>query len=198
MARITFQSEKSNQSASISEWEVRKLIPLKMGIAWSGLEHIVWGSKKNQLINYLLPKDHYVLNSDDREDSAGAFFKVTNGSIRLNKRKIHINSLMSNTAYVLGSDPIKLFVRISDCLFPYIRKENFNWITEIINIGLQAGVYKRDNGWEDVIQLLENSQEVVTYTSGFGYFPNPDFIGMDEDEWNNATWKNKWIIGMRY
>ena len=76
---------------------------------------------------------------------------------------IDIFNLALNTAMVIGSPPIKLAARISgQCeVHCFVQNGNRQWISNIICQGLRTGIFRRDVGWNNVLDLLDESGDIV-------------------------------------
>lgn len=116
--------------------------------------------------------------------------------------KIDNFQLKLNTAYLLGSNAVKLAARIDgQCeIHCWVKGENRIWLSEIIKSGLNAGIYQPDKGWEDVIDLLTSEQDnpVVLSYSVCDQFPNSKVSEWDDSddafyELDSAT---RWELGM--
>ena len=94
-----------------------------------------------------------------------------------------------NTALTMGNDAIKLAARLhGQCeLHAYVENENRGWLTGIIHQGLKSGIYRQNQGWMDVLDLLADplvSGPFVTSYSVCRQFPNSGVIeawGTDEE-----------------
>ena len=64
-----------------------------------------------------------------------------------------------NTALAYGSDPIKLMAYIhGQCeIHLWVAGKNRAWMANIIEKGLQEKIYRKDMGWEGVVELLKLS-----------------------------------------
>lgn len=89
-----------------------------------------------------------------------------------------------NTALVIGNDALRLASRISgQCeLHLYVKPENFEWLSSIINYGLLIGLYRPNAGWESAIDLLKQtrSEPIVMSYSVSDSYPNPHISNWDE------------------
>jgi len=100
--------------------------------------------------------------------------------------------LQLNTAISMGSDPIKLAAYIhGTCeVFGYFEQKDFGWVIATINQGLTSGIYRYNQGWEDVISLLEsNPSEVVMSYSVTDSFPNAYLVGADDFISDSELWE---------
>lgn len=125
--------------------------------------------------------------------------------------KVNLFGAQLNTAYLLGSDPVKLMARLhGQCeLHCYVEAENRRWLAEIIKRGLKTGIYRLDQGWESVISLLENgcNSPAVTSYSVCDQFPNRFAANfnppLDEDgeenwdAWYDLTLESQWDLSMQ-
>lgn len=85
-------------------------------------------------------------------------------------------ALALNTALVIGNDPLKLMARLhGQCeIHAHIHPSNRHWVALIIERGLEVGLYRQGQGWEDVRTFLDSSdtEPVVTSYSVTDGFPN--------------------------
>lgn len=95
-----------------------------------------------------------------------------------------------NTTLRIGSDPIKLAARIhGQCeVHCWVDGKNRDWLAGIIEQGRQIGFYRRDSGWESVVELLRkrSDEPVVLSYSVCSQFPNANQIERPEnadDDW---------------
>lgn len=70
-------------------------------------------------------------------------------------------ALAANTALVLGSDAVKMAARIhAQCeIHGYFEGKNRKWAADIVRKGRQAGIFRANMGWEEVIDLLEKGDK---------------------------------------
>jgi len=132
----------------------------------------------------------------------------------INGRDVSVFTAALNTAYVLGSDPMKLLARLhGQCeLHCYVEGANRAWLADIIERGRTVGIMRKDSGWESVVTLLRsrNDSPVVTSYSVCEQFPNSGIASWqapeDEDgELNYDAWydlpdEDRWslaIAGLR-
>lgn len=162
-----------------------------------------------------LPGSDYVWDFGDRYHqlkSLETFLSVGSG------RKIVVEGyghslfgVMLNTAYCMGSGPVKLMARIhGQCeVHGYIRGESRSWVANIIALGRGYGIYREQEGWEEVMDMLRSNstRTVVTSYSVCDIFPCPYELqsnqGLEEDEREHyAEWfyslpkEEQWQIGL--
>lgn len=103
-----------------------------------------------------------------------------------------------DTAILVGTDPIKLAARLDgQCeIHCYCEAENREWLAQIIESGLNASIYRREQGWESVIELLRNgcNSPVVTSYSICDAFPGCTID--DIEEWESLTDEEQWELSM--
>lgn len=100
-------------------------------------------------------------------------------------------SLALNTACVAGSDAVKLAARLhGQCeLHAWVDGPNRAWLADVMQHGRDAGVFRDDAGWEEVITLLRSRDDepAVTSYSVCSSFPNRTIAGWEPppmpDEW---------------
>ena len=116
--------------------------------------------------------------------------------------KIPIWLLWLNTACLIGNDAIKLAARIygqCEC-HCWVRGENKKWLAAIIEKALATHLYRRNSGWEDVVELLnqENDSPVVLSYSVCDSFPNATVAGWG-DKWEKFEQledSEKWLLAV--
>lgn len=125
-----------------------------------------------------------------------------------------------NTAMLVGSPAVQLAARLhgQSEIHAYIEGPNRSMIADIMEEGLDAGIFRRklreyDQGWSAVIELLRNNdtEPVVTSYSVCDSFPNYGVAnfelpmikpeGCDEEEEDYSAWEDlpheeKWELGM--
>jgi len=162
--------------------------------------------RRRAVLAKALGKDHYVnaslkwtdenhatLNPSDKyyEDRLKTLFSVGNANLF---GQIDTFGLLLNTANVMGNDAIKLAARIhGQCeVYCWVKGENRNWLAGIIETGLSSGIYRQQQGWEDVQALLkeDDSTSVVLSYSVCDSFPNSAIAGFvpTKDENGDDSW----------
>lgn len=96
--------------------------------------------------------------------------------LQIGDKTISGMSLLANTSLRLGSDAVKLLVRLHmSCeVHTWVDGPNRLWLAEIVEAGRKSGVLRSDMGWEKVVELLckRDDQPVVTSYSVSDGFPN--------------------------
>lgn len=171
MSRIIFETK--DKSA-----EVRGSERFYMAYVTSKLTEVFLDIDVNRdLIRKALPANHYLQYGDPAskfwaEDARNA---LSSGNLPLivNGESINAWHLVLNTATAVGSDAMKLAVRIhAQCeIHAYAKGENRAWLAGIIEEGL-GEIFREDSGWESVITLLREDDDepvVMSYsvTDGF-------------------------------
>lgn len=130
-----------------------------------------------ELIRKSLPANHYLQFGDPAskfwaEDARNA---LSSGNLPLvvDGKTIDAWHLVLNSATAVGSDAVKLAVRIhAQCeIHAYVKGENRSWAANIIEEGL-GEIFREESGWESVINLLREADDepvVMSYsvTDGF-------------------------------
>jgi hypothetical protein len=118
-----------------------------------------------------------------------------------------------NTAWVMGSDPVKLMARLhGQCeIHAYVEGPNRAWLADIIERGREVGIMRAEMGWESVIELLRARDDgpVVTSYSVCDQFPNRHVAALPEavdpadpdgDRWYDLPAAARWasaVEGLR-
>lgn len=152
----------------------------------------------------ILPVDSYVAVSDDRnfEHNFRLWFSVGGDEkiFAMGGKNIDTFGIALNTAYAVGSDPIKLAARIhGQCeLHCYVEGSNRAWMSGIIKDGLKHKIYRAGEGWEEVITLLEKASDspVVLSFSGGDSFPNQSVADYHNDDWYDLPESQRWEMAM--
>jgi hypothetical protein len=112
--------------------------------------------------------------------------------LRWADRGFDAGTLVRNSAIRQGGDQIKLAVRIqSQCeIHAWVDGLNRAWLAGIIRAGIERGLYREDQGWPEVIELLlaRDDEPVVTSSSFCDQFPNPDAAA-----WQQPAMPDGWI-----
>jgi len=118
--------------------------------------------------------------------------------------RIPLFGLILNTAYVVGGDSIKLAARIhGQCeVHGWVDGPNRNWLAGIIESAVMHGVYRQEQGWDSVINLLKSRSDapVVMSYSVCDSFPNCGAAGIDYEQWDLMSEQEQWdaaIQGLR-
>lgn len=122
--------------------------------------------------------------------------------------------LALNTVLAVGSDPLCLFAKFhAQCeIHAWVEGANRTWMADLIQQGLDSGLYRQGVGWDAVLKLLRASVEgpVVTSYSVTESFPNAyvaewvaptnDDGEPDDDAWYDLPDGEQWdlaIAGLR-
>jgi hypothetical protein len=141
--------------------------------------------------------------------------------LRLGDISFHASAVASNTALAVGSDPIALAAKIHGyCeIHGFIEGEHREWFANIIDEGLDVGVYRRgldyekregeskwiSQGWEAVQALLRkrNDEPVVMSYSVCDQFPNSYVAEWeapeddpDAESWYDLPADEQWNLGL--
>lgn len=101
-------------------------------------------------------------------------------------------AVVLNTAWALGSDAVRLMVRIhGQCeIHGHVLPDDAGFVADIIDTGLASGLYRVDMGWDDVAALLRAAQKereaVVMSFSVTDSFPGWDEKKDEQMEWDAA------------
>lgn len=156
----------------------------------------------------LLPTDHWVVRSSNFafRESCNLFMgeQSAKDGFVYNNQVLPMFNLALNTALFSGSDSVKLLARIhAQCeIHCYVTGENRQWIANIIKTGRLYNIMRAEQGWEDVVALLErrNNEPVVLSYSVCEEFPNMGHVPEDHpwqentDAFYNADEKEKWEV----
>ena len=205
MSRIYFHSVEGDAEVHGSERAHFGVFCSELTSALLGKHAEEYGSKS--ILRNLFPENHWVNRSDNFKE---AVLLALGGdqAIQLNSKKLESFVLQLNTALSMGSDYVKLAARIhGQCeIHAYVEGKNRAWLAEIIKQGRQSGFYRDQQGWEEVIALLEKSDSpVVTSYSVCERFPNGHvanyeypFVDGEEDwdAWHDLPYEKQWELGI--
>lgn len=119
-----------------------------------------------------------------------------------------------NTALAIGDDPVKLMARLhGQCeIHCWVEGSNRAWLAGIMQRGRASGLYRADQGWEAVIDLLlsRNDSPVVcsysvcegfphallAYEAGLWQATEDEDGELNWDAWYDLPQTEKWRLGM--
>jgi hypothetical protein len=104
--------------------------------------------------------------------------------------------LSMNSIY--GSDVMKLIGQMSAQMeiYAHVRRENFQWFTDLIKKGLEQQILREGMGWNDVIQICDLTDVdlmVMSYSVCEG-FPNAGLVGLDPDVFYDLLPNEQWDL----
>ena len=206
MSTIYFHSEKE-------ETEIRGTERAYMGKVISDIGLIPLLSMcegGNPPIMKYIPEKCYLTDSSchgnmDFKSMFKTWFRVSDDGLMVNSSKHSCFGISLNTALVLGSDPIKLYVRIhGQCeVHCYVEGTNRAWLASIIQDGLDSAIYRKNSGWESTIEMLESDDQnpVVMSFSVCDSFPNRHVAeyedDVDGDTWYDRDTSEQWALAMK-
>lgn len=212
MSRIYFHSEDGTAKLRGSERAHMGILCSELFLAAIGR---IWDSPDNpSWLRRYIPPGHYTLVMPDFERAVDTWLRVSDGNLIVNGNRMSIFTLALNTAHVMGNDAIKLSARLhGQCeIHCYVEGENRAWLASIINAGRKQNIFRANEGWEEVCELLlaSNEKPVVASYSVTEQFPNAGLVverGLwklteeeeesgDWDRWYELPDKEKWRLGM--
>lgn len=212
MSRIYFHTIDDCDDATVRGSERAHFGIICSDIAWSVVRNLAdeWSDRPSILRN-AFPVGHYALTSGKFSESAALHFRVGNEPLILAGEKINMFPLILNTAYFMGSDPVRLGARLhGQCeLHAYVEGKNRKWLANIIRQGRKFKFLRDDMGWESVIELLERGDDspIVTSYSVCEQFPNShvadydhpelDDGELDYDAWYDLPHDEQWELAIR-
>jgi hypothetical protein len=129
-------------------------------------------------------------------------------------RRVARSTVALNTALAIGNDPVKLMARLhGQCeIHCWVEGPHRAWLAGIMQHGRASGLYRADQGWEAVIDLLlsRDDSPVVCSYSVTEQFPDKGLVadaglwepGADEygeedwDAWYDLPTAEQWRLGM--
>lgn len=138
----------------------------------------------------LFPPGHYMRDIADEyrfEQSAKSALSAGWKPLVLpSGKKVDLFTLALNTALVMGGDTVKLFARLhGQCeIHCWIEgRKDKQFIADLIKKGREQGLMRENEGWEDVVALLEKPDDsaVVCSYSVCEQFPNWGMLPDDHD-----------------
>lgn len=111
-------------------------------------------------------------------------YLCTMNPLIVDSKTINTFSVALNTACVIGNDAMRLLARLhGQCeIHCYVKGPNRLWLASLMRNGRTSGLYREDQGWESVIELLESRDDetVVCSYSVTNLFPNRELISEGE------------------
>ena len=131
----------------------------------------------------LLPEDCFALQSPVFSQGMRTYVAGFDAEFVIDGNGIEAWIVSLNTAWVIGSDPVRLFARLhGQCeIHCWVDGPNREWLAGIIHEGLNTQIYQKDHGWESVIELLESRDDgpVVCSYSVCDSFPSIGLLPKD-------------------
>jgi hypothetical protein len=140
----------------------------------------------------------------------------------------HHCEVVANTAILLGSDELRLLVRLANQsdIHCFVEGPDRAWMADLLVRACEAGMLRRgfskrwadSGGWDAVVELLraDDREPVVCHYSGTDSFPNPDATTWQPSEdvncgedgcedgcvhregWYELTHAQQWEMGLEY
>lgn len=149
-------------------------------------------------------EDQYFKNYEENafKESLFSAINTNSGGLVFKKDGYTVSSfaLRMNTAFRMGSDPLKLMARIhAQCeINTYVKPENFEWLSGIVKEGLETGLYRKGYGWEDLIELLSCAESaIVTSFSVAEEFPNRTITNLTEEDWDKLNYSEQFNVAFK-
>jgi hypothetical protein len=189
MSCIYFHTEDSE--ARVSGCERASMGLTLADIAWSFLaSHAQEYGDRESILRAVLNDSYVSRGSGPRfKEMLATAFRISMGSdgprfliegVTTDPFIVHLN-----TGFRIGADPLRLFARLhGQCeIHTWVDGPNRNWLAGIIEEGRKSGLYRKDMGWESVIELLRSSDAgpVVTSYSVCEQFPNSGIADWEDD-----------------
>lgn len=215
MSRIYFHSDYRTAELRGSERAHMGILCSRLLIASLGS---LYDSRENpSWIRRFLPPDYYGFNEEFSrfESTLETWIRVSDGDFIVEGKKVSVFSTGLNTAYKMGNDAIKLCARLhGQCeIHCYVEGQNRAWLANMMEVGRQQNIFRANQGWEGVIELLRatDSRPIVTSYSVCESFPNADVVvdgGLwtvpdDEDgeenwdAWYDMPTEEQWRLGLQ-
>lgn len=176
MSRIYFRTE--DGVAEVRGSERAHMGVLCNNLMAAGIGPVFDLSSQPHWMRKLLPADSYIakLRYGDHlyESSLQVYLNVT-GDLEIEGKHIDAWSIALNTALAIGNEPLKLCARLhGQCeIHAWVDGKNRAWLADVIESGRQRNLFRREQGWTGVVDLLRRSDkgEVVTSYSVTEDFP---------------------------
>lgn len=140
----------------------------------------------------LLREDSWIRKSMDFEDSLRLGLRSMDDVFVVDGEEIEVWLVSLNTAWVLGGDPLRLLARLhGQCeIHCWVDGPNRQWLASIMRDGRECELYRPNEGWESVIELLESRDDgpvVCSYSvcesfPGYGSLPDDHPLRLRDDD----------------
>ncbi|HEY7822652.1 MAG TPA: hypothetical protein VIG24_07470 [Acidimicrobiia bacterium] len=180
MSAVTFHAPSGHATLAGSEraWANHIVNSMTLGIL------DLKGPRRQETLTKLLPQDCYLREIQFRSpnDWAQAFSTwwatdFGDSPLAVDGEQWDTWTISLNTAVLAGSDPVEWLARLhATCeIHGYVEGEDREWLSEIIEHGLNSRILRRDQGWEWVRNLLDmtDDEPVVMSYSVTDSFPDP-------------------------
>lgn len=220
MSRIYFHSEHGDSEVYGPERYYMGGICGDLFVLSLGLEHDHDAPEHPSPLRRILNPKHYAasLNYTGRQ-----FAQTLSTALRVGMdgpilivdgKAVDTFSAALNTAYVMGSDAVKLAARLhGQCeLHAYVEGPNRAWLAGIIERGRETDLLRPEMKWEEVAAFLRSRDDcpVVTSYSVCEQFPNHQIAGWvaplaryedgeeyaDTDAWYDLPKAERWRMAM--
>lgn len=181
MSSINFRSKSASARVSGAERAAAGVITQNLMMAV--LDMVIDQHQPEKSILFkALPSDCYAVDRPKLMRDWWRMSSMMGYNIVIDGKEIDMFSVSLNTAFAIGSDPIKLLARLhGQCeIHCYVEDASKLWLSNIIRDGLSKKIMRPEMGWEGVISLLESSDGlIVTDFSVSDSFPNPHVAGWE-------------------
>jgi hypothetical protein len=197
MSYIRFQDHRG--AADLNGRERPRLLTLAQGAAADTLR----SSRAREaagVMDSLLPSGHYLRGRSGHQaerwlsDYATALAGLFDEPIVEHQGDVvGTDELVLNTALALGSDAVKLAVRLyAQCeINCWVAAVHRPWLAAVVDEGLDAGTLRAEAGWAAIARLLRSADDGPVVTSFSGSFPVED-----SDDWELMTDAERWDHGL--
>lgn len=180
MSRITFESKERTVEVRGSERFHAAYLIEKITAVFLDLE------TNQKLLAKAIPASHYLNRINPASPQWANDFEMAFRSglnLEVDGKPISSFILGLNTASAVGGDAIKLLARIhgQSEIHGYVAGKNRHWMADIIE-NAPADVLRPNSGWEDLVELLRESEDgpvVMSYsiTENFLSTVGTDWVG---------------------
>lgn len=181
MSSIYFES-KDNENVSVHGGERAWFQSMIINMSMPFITDLQFKSDKwfNALVDSM--GDHYLTKYRNDRLMFARHLEISMATFGVSFYGINVFDLALNTAMVIGSNPIKLAARISgQCeIHCFVQDSNRQWLSNITCEGLRSGIFRRDVGWNEVLDLLDKSGDVVLSYSACDPFYHDELPSWDK------------------
>jgi hypothetical protein len=187
MSRIYFHSEHGEAEVSGAERAYMGNFCGDLFILALNLDRHEDYPSRPSVLRKILNPGHYTASPDYQGlrfvDALSTALRVgfDNDILLVEGERVDCFSAALNTAYVTGSDAVKLMARLhGQCeLHAYVEGPNRAWLASMIERGRETHVLRPNMGWEVAVGLLRSRDDcpVVTSYSVCEQFPNAHVAG---------------------